>query len=513
MAKPQFKFYLDTANDGAFNTEITAYVISASWSLGFAAPFELMARDNTASIVCNNTDRRFSPEFSSGAYYGLLTTYIACKITSTYQSVTRTMWVGWIASIAPSQNTKGDRLCEIACDGWFERAQRYESRIPLQIEATADEIIAVILDESDILPPSVSGRWILGRGLLGTTCILGDITDYFSYDTGDTTFAYAGDWDTGTTVHGAVLSVVEREAGRFFQKRDGMLQFYRRLHFPANTTSVASFSDANTEMDYVYGADVSNYVIVDYAPRIVGTAGSTLATLGSATALAALDDTTIEYAFTSSVSDATIGATALITPVITTDFTANTLEDGSGTNVTSSVSATITFVGANSASVTYTSVHASVIYLMPSSKLRGTPLTKFNAQRFVASDDDSLASFGLLSYQAAGVQDTYAAAVSLADYQLSLRKSAVGRVNSYTLAGYDTNRTVAALTRTIGDRITMHESQTQANGDWFIISETHTLDADYRVTYILEDAGTIIYWGLGNTGASEIGTNTFLGPL
>jgi len=59
----------------------------------------------------------------------------------------------------------------------------------------------------------------------------------------------------------------------------------------------------------------------------------------------------------------------------------------------------------------------------------------------------------------------------------------------------------------------MHESQTQANGDWFIVSEQHSLNSDYRVTWKLEDAGTIIYWALGNTGASEIGQTTWLGPL
>ena len=513
MAKPAFKFYLDTASDGTFATEITAYVLSADWSLGFAEAFELMGRDNTAILSCNNSDRRFSPEYTSGAYYGYLTTGLAVKITSTYLTVTRTMYVGWIASIAPRFNTKGDRTSDIECNGWFERALRYESRIPLQFETTADQVIATILDESDILPPGVTGRWILGRGLLGIGTTLGAISDYYTYDTGDAEIVYAGDWDIGTTVHEAVLSIVDREAGRFFQKRDGTLQFYRRLHFPADTLSLASFSDANTEMDYMYGADISNYVVVEYAPRSVGTAGSTLATLASSAAIAPASDTTIEYAFTSAIADVTVGATAIVVPVPTTDYTANTMEDGTGTDVTSYVTALVTEQTATAASVKYSSTYSATAYLQPTSKLRGTPLTKYNAQRYVAQDDTSLLAHGQIAYMAGGVQDTYAGAASLASYQLDLRKDAVGRVNAYTLAGYDTNRTVAALTRTIGDRITMHESQTQANGDWFIVSEQHSLNSDYRVTWKLEDAGTIIYWALGNTGASELGQTTWLGPL
>ena len=60
MAKPEFKFYLDTLNDGTFAANITTKVISADWQIGFAAPFDKMARDNTASFVVNNVNRDFS---------------------------------------------------------------------------------------------------------------------------------------------------------------------------------------------------------------------------------------------------------------------------------------------------------------------------------------------------------------------------------------------------------------------------------------------------------------------
>ena len=62
MAKPVFTFYIDTGNDGAFASDVSAAVISAQWSLGFAAPFDLIARDNTAELVLQNSTRDFSPE-------------------------------------------------------------------------------------------------------------------------------------------------------------------------------------------------------------------------------------------------------------------------------------------------------------------------------------------------------------------------------------------------------------------------------------------------------------------
>jgi len=162
LAKPVFRYYIDFAGTGAFASEVTSVLISAQWQLGFSQPFDLVARDNTAELVVQNITRDFSPEYTSGAYYDNVQPGRAVKITSTYDNVTRTMWLGWIASYQPSVNIKGDRTCKITCSGWFERAQRRESLIPIQLGQTADTVIGVILDESDILPPGISGRWILG---------------------------------------------------------------------------------------------------------------------------------------------------------------------------------------------------------------------------------------------------------------------------------------------------------------------------------------------------------------
>ena len=514
MAKPVFRYYIDFDGTGAFATEVTSVLMSAQWQLGFSQPFDLMARDNTAELVVQNSTRNFSPEYASGAYYGNVLPGRAVKITSTYASVTRTMWLGWIASYQPSVNIKGDRTCTISCTGWFERAQRRESLIPIQLGQTADTVIGVILDESDILPPGISGRWILGVSTLGQSTYLGAITDYFdALDTGDTTFAFAGDWSANTSVYGAIREMVEREGARFWQARGGSLTFAPRQWFPTRTTSLATFADNMMAMDYVYGADVSNIVITNYAPRTTGSSGSTLATLASGTLAPAASFVDIEYRFVAAGVGETVGATALITPVTTTDFTANSQPDGSGSDLTANISAAIVATNATAATVRYTNSGAAA-YIQAASKLRGTPLTKFNALAYTASDADSLLAYGRLAYTSPGVQDSLADATTLGDYQLSLRKDPVGRVDSVVWSGWDTAHTTDMLTLTVGDRITMSEQQTQANGAWFIIGESHSVSAgSYNVTWVLEDAGTIIYWLLGTATQSELGQTTFVGPL
>lgn len=513
MAKPTFSFYIDTADDGSYAANISSVVIEAAWQIGFAEPFELMARDSTATMLVNNVTKDFSPEYASGAYYGNLQPGRAVKITSTYASVTRTMYVGWIAMVTPTFNSKGDRTASIECNGWFERAQRFESRIPLQIAKRSDEVIAAILDSSDILPPGFTGFWILGKGLLGTSTLLSSVDSYFTFDNGDVTFAYAGDWDAGTTVHDAITQTVGREAGRFFQKRDGTLQFYRRLHFPTSTTVAATFSDGMTALDYSYGAELSNVVVTHYEPRSVGTAGTVLATFAAEVLAPAASYVDVILDFTTQDAGATIAATTLITPLANTDYTANSLADGSGTNLTANVTASITVTNASSATIRYTNSGVDA-YLLATSQLRGTPLTKFNTQDYIATNETSLLAYGKLAFDVAGVQDTLADATSLGDYQLSLRKDPVAKITTCAWAGWNTSLTAQVLTRTIGDRITLHETQTAANGDWFILGERHTVSAnDYQCAWVLENAGTIIYWILGTAGYGELGTTTTLGPL
>ena len=514
MAKPVFKIEIDTNNDGTFAADITSVVRSANWQLGMAAAFDLIARDNTAVLLVNNSTRNFSPDYTGGAYYGTLTVGRAVKISSTYALVTRTMWVGWIATIQPDSNIKGGRQCTITCSGWFERALRRESIIALQTNQTADTIISEILDASDILPPGLIGFWVLGSAVLDTSTVLGAISSYFvALAAGNTSFAFAGDWAAQTTVHGAVREIVEREAGRFWQRRDGKLVFANRQWFPSQYSITATFADKMQAMTYSYGEDISNIVSTTYAPRLVGSSGTTIATLASATLVDASDYTDIEYRFTLANTQGTIGATTLITPVTTTDYTANSLADGTGTNLTANITAQIIDTQATLAMVRYSNSGAAA-YILATSKLRGTPLTKFNQLLYEASDTTSILNHGKLAYSTQGVQDSFADASTLAEYQLSLRKSAVGRVSNVTWNGWDTALTADLLTITVGDKITLSEQQTQISGNWFVLGESHSYSSEnYSVTHVLEDGGTIVYWLLGIATQSELDTNAYLAPL
>lgn len=514
MAKPAFAVYLDLAGDGTFSTNITAYVVAANWQIGFSEPLETMARDNTCSITVNNLDKRFSPEYTSGAYFPDLRSGVAIKITSTYLSITRTMWLGWIYAVSPNDNTMGERKCEIEGVGWFDRAQLVVSKIPLQLFKRADEIIEAILENSATYPPGFTSYWELGTGQIGVTTRLGATSVYYTADTGQTVFDYAGDWDVETTVHEAITQTVEREAGRFFCNRNGILVFYDRHHMLTNTTVVATLNNKSIAMDYIYGADIANWITVNYEPRVTGTPASTLAILGFEQEIPALSTAQITYSFTNSTSGGQVGATAVITPVAITDFTAFDLPNGLGNDVTSQITATQVSAMATEMVINYTNASSNSVYLQGTSKLRGTPLTSYGAQVYSVIDETSRLSHGRLGYSPSGTQDNLTDATTLGDFHLALRKDPVGKIASITFSGWNTTITADLLSTTMGDRVTLNETQTAATGDWFVIGESHSIAPDnYQVQWILENVGDTAYWALGNTGYSNIGQTTVLGPL
>ena len=511
MARPVVNVYMDLAGDGGFATNVTSYLVAASWQLGFTAPFEAMARDSTATVMLVNTDRRFSPEYSIGPYYGTLTTGKAIKITTTYLTVTRTMFIGWMQSFIPASGVNGSRQCEVDCNGWTQRAELAESVIPLQLEKRADEVITTILENSAVYPAGFAGFWFLGSGLLGQTTKLGSTSSYLIADEGQTTFAYSGDWAAGTSVYAAILEMAQREAGRVFISRDGLIYFYDRHHLISNQTSLSTLANQTVSLAYSYGSDIANYITVQYEPRVTGTAGSTLATLSDAVKLEPNVETLVSFRFTAAASGATVSAATVITPVINTDYTANTIDDGTGIDTTSYVTLTVQQTSASEITIAFTSTYTDNVFLLATTKVRGTPLTSYGMQTYVSQDETSILTYGKRALQLSGKQDSLQDATTLGDFQKLLRYNPVGKLSSALFNALDTNNTVAVLARTIGDRVTITDTMTSATGDWFIIGEQHNVSvSSYTADWLLEDAGASAYWSIGS---STLGISTALAPL
>ncbi len=439
--------------------DITDDVLTLKWRLGLARPYDVTAAPTRGEIVLENSAGTYSPE----------------RTTTTLAPGTRLMiraddgggmvrlFSGWISSVEVEPGQFSGRRVTLHLHG------------PERILDEARVLISLLLNASP-------------TGILNTI-FLREPLDRLNtqFQQSSTSFAYAGDtWADGIRAATAIEQVMTAERGRFYSQRDGTLTFLERGY--TYGSSQHTFDDAFEDVAYVYGVGLVNEVRVLVRPRSLGTAGSTLWTLQTAQAIPAGECRTLLARFRDSNS-ASIGATSLVTPVATTDYTANSTNDGSGTDVTADVS--ITIVDGGSASAAYLQIcntGTATAYLQPGTRLRGRPLFQEDTLLIEQRDDASIDAYGLYSLTFnLPYFVTVAEAEALADAILTARKTPRGTVEALHLShrvGLS-----QALSRTLFDVITVKEAHTGHDADYLIIAEAHEVDlggARHHVRWLLE---------------------------
>ena len=501
-------------------TDISAYMLSAAWSLGFSAPYEPIARESTLSVVLNNSDQRFSPEYSSGAYYGKLEPGLVIRLQSTdpADSTVRTMFIGWIGSIQPTAGVSPDE-CTIQAQAWMSRAQLSEVSIPVQESVTYDAVLDKILETARVYPPGTSA-WFLGvtgQSELGQNTELGDTSTFSNFEAGISTFLFAGDnWSESTSIFGSFQDSVGREYGRCWQARDGSLHAINRHNLISDKTTDVTVSNTMSDMAYEYGdpEDMANVVSIKARTRRE-TAAQVVAGLQNPVSIAGGGGTVdLTYVVKNQNNGVSLAVKSPITPVQTTDFLVNTASDGTGTNITGDCSGAIiadesfaTRVG-----VRYTNNNASAGYIT-FGQLRGTKLDEFAVVEQTQSDDTSIAAYGKRQLTWEYAADSTTTADSIGEFILLERKDPRGRVKAISFKPQTSAALLtAALTHSIFARVVVTETQTGISSvPYFLLSESHAIEAsDYSVIWGLESASATDYWVLGT---NTLGNNTNLGPL
>lgn len=147
-----FLVQIDFDNDGSFATagdDISAYVIEVpSIEVGMATPRDRVAAGGRATIVVNNEDMRFSPEYASGAYYGKLLPGRPVRIQATDGVDTWTLFYGVIRDILPAPGVFGGKRATITCHDRIAQMQRTYISLPVQRDKTADYLLRLIGSEA-----------------------------------------------------------------------------------------------------------------------------------------------------------------------------------------------------------------------------------------------------------------------------------------------------------------------------------------------------------------------------
>ena len=492
---------------GSSWTSITDVVISGGLNLTYG-----ISGSGPADRVASTGTMTFSLDNSTSNSAGLLGYYspnnankrsgfelgIGVRLAITYGGITYYKWRGFLTSIEPLGGIKRDRLTNcVAVDYMDDAASSLLNQVALQINKRSDEVFTAVYNN-------------LARPAPAT-----------SIGTGVSTFAYALDnvQDESTTALSAFQTIAASEVGFIYLKGDttqgSTLVFENRTARQAAASSATISNDmiemtANRSMK-----ELLNRIKVTSYPREVDAAATTvLYSLSNANTTVASGVTlTIDAAYTDpNQKAARVGGTEMVTPVATTDYTMNTLADGTGTNLTASFTVTPTF-GANSARLVIANGSGSdgfITFL----QLRGKGIYTYDATISTSQDTESQYLYGIntLSYDMP-YQDTLTVGQSAADYFKYVYKNPLTYLRDITIDANASSTLLSyALAREISDRITVSETVTGLSADYFINSVNLAITANNQIaaTWTLAPSAGAV-WLLGTAGSSELGSTTVLG--
>jgi hypothetical protein len=206
-----------------------------------------------------------------------------------------------------------------------------------------------------------------------------------------------------------------------------------------------------------------------------------------------------------------------------TDWVANSASDGSGVNLTSSVTVEVNAQAANSTELKITNNHATSTAYLTTLQIRGNALKDVSETVLSATDTSSAFNYG---ERDARIDMKYESdttlGLSIAEWILNIYSSPAYRVSSFTLAANTSSYLMTqALAREPGDKVTFAESQTGiattgASGaeiGFFINGVRMTISAGgiIKVSWVLSPSSAQGAWVLDQVGASELGISTNLG--
>ena len=174
MSLTTWEVTLDLDGSGSYATDITAYVwrfdslrISGRGrraDLGAASPA-------TLTLSLDNSDGRFSPKNTGGAYYNTFHPYAGIRVRATYNAITYDLFKGIITGIGVKPHIN-DALVYVTAADFMWALERTSVRLPLMENHHPGVIIDRLLDHAEIgehvdnpiFKDDLTGYSVLGTG-------------------------------------------------------------------------------------------------------------------------------------------------------------------------------------------------------------------------------------------------------------------------------------------------------------------------------------------------------------
>jgi hypothetical protein len=258
-------------------------------------------------------------------------------------------------------------------------------------------------------------------------------------------------------------------------------------------------------LSFQQGQPEGNEVQIDCVPKKVE-AETTLWTFNQKPLLTAGKTLTIIVQFTDSRKKPCT-AISVVTPVATTDYTANTQVGGGGTNKTSEMTITMDETNAKSAKMTIKNTGAASWYIT-SLKVRGVPGVIDDQMSAVASDAASKGRWGIITLSGLGggsLMDDLLDASALADFLLANCKDPHDAIG-VTLQNSNEETLREMLGRRASDRVGVSVATQGIDGSYNIGAASLSLSAETRnatVVWALETPLDQGVWVIGGAGVGS----------
>lgn len=482
----RYRVAIDRNHDGGFDDadgDISDRVVELRWRLGMRRAYESMADAGWARITVLNADGAFSPErarLDSGA---------RVRIWSEFAGVARTHFSGSISSIEPDEGDFGRKQALIQLQDIQPWLADSPARLSPQIDVTADQVIARLLDRATLRRPQLAGYCLIdvaGYNRVNDARIFPAGNVGRRLQRGRSRFAYVGDWwrDT-TTAQEAIGEVAASERGRFFVDREGDAVFLNRHHTLIQRTVAAQFHDDMRGLAYSYGAQRLNQIALLMTPRELGEGGTLIWQLRSPLRIGRRSERMMNLRLTDE-RDQPIG-------LLEFDRLESRFQlgpEGGGREMRGGAFAEVAQLGTASIELRLANPTRHDLYLTLL-QLYGKPLYRGAPIEVGAADGAGMHIYGLkrLALDLPALSD-FETAQAFADYELARRKHPRGSIHTLRINARD--HLPESLSTGLFDRIRVSESQTGHGArDYFIVGEEHVAAAGgtrHDVTWTLEPA-------------------------
>jgi hypothetical protein len=531
--------YVEYQNPSGTWVNITPYVIqkvSGEWGIQGTQITDKLANTGMFTIVLNNEDGLFTPGLSTALNGFKKGAVIRHRLVYEEEEVIK--YRAYIDEIAAEPLNYGDKRATIKCVDWMDYAAEHSLEgFNIDTNQRIDEATRTLIADMNNSPQDTlyySGSSTLPTvfdGIRDGTKVYSEMSKLVQSELGWT--YVQKHWQTGerlvvegrTTRDGsAVASIFQRRANsEVLLLHSGTstpyLALNDNLYLLLNRGFQPTFLNSLTDVEQKHGVNFINEARMTSYPRKVDDTLQVLYSSPQRIALAAgetKDSLKITYKDPTG-GDARVNADpdTMVVPVSGTDFDMFLNEDGTGTNLTASLSVTPVFAPEGvTFSITNSGGTDGWVYV----RFRGYGIYIQDPLTYIINDAASITSYKKISSITINqpyLADAYLSAGLGATIVYQYNEARTELVAIRFIANTNDELMRCFLFLDVGDRVPITDDANEINDDYFIqnakysIDEGGMIDVKYGLVSSLSLSGN--FWLVEIVGRSEVEINTIVG--